>query len=158
MGRRLNWRRIKVHYSYTIEEAARLLGVHKHTVRLWSRAGLPIIGTRRPYLIQGLALRDFLATRQRRRRQRCRPGEIYCLPCRAPKSPAGLMAEYMPLTVERGNLRGICPDCERLIHRVVALSKVESVRGNLEVTFPQAVQRIRQGTLPSDNCYLRRVG
>ena len=66
------------------------------------------------------------------------------------------MAEYLPLTLERGNLRGICPDCDRLIHRLVALSKVDAVRGNLEIAFPQAVQRIRQGMLPSDKSHLNR--
>jgi DNA-binding XRE family transcriptional regulator len=33
MARRFNYRRVKIHHSYTIAELAALLGVHKHTVR-----------------------------------------------------------------------------------------------------------------------------
>jgi hypothetical protein len=31
MARRFNRRRIKIHHSYTIDEAARALGAHKNT-------------------------------------------------------------------------------------------------------------------------------
>ena len=42
MGRRRpNWRRIKLHRNYTVEEAADALGKHPHTVRGWLKEGLP---------------------------------------------------------------------------------------------------------------------
>ena len=43
------------------------------------------------------------------------------------------MADYVPMTATSGNLRGICPDCHKLIHRRVALTKLDAVRGSLEV-------------------------
>ena len=33
--RRFNPRRVKIHRNYTVEEVARLFGVHKNTVRDW---------------------------------------------------------------------------------------------------------------------------
>ena len=75
MARRFNWRLIKMHHSYTIEEAARTLGAHKNTVWSWVRGKqLSLVCDRRPYLIHGRALRDFLATEQAARKQRCGPG------------------------------------------------------------------------------------
>jgi hypothetical protein len=68
-------------------------------------------------------------------KQPCRPGEIYCLPCRAPKRPALSMTEYIPRTNSRGMLRGICPTCERLIYRAVNLASVDQMRGDLEVSY-----------------------
>jgi hypothetical protein len=60
-----------------------------------------------------------------------------CLPCRAPKEPAGNMAEYVPLSGTRGNLRGICSTCGRLIHRMVSHAKIEAIRGKMDVTFTE---------------------
>lgn len=59
------------------------------------------------------------------------------------------MAEYRRLTAATGNLRGLCPDCHRLIHCVVSLARIDAVRGELEVTLPQEVEPITQGMLPS---------
>jgi transposase-like protein len=38
-NRRADWRRIKAKYSYTVEEAARALNLHRNTVRNWVRRG-----------------------------------------------------------------------------------------------------------------------
>jgi hypothetical protein len=69
-------------------------------------------------------------------------GEMYCLKCRSPKRPAGAMADYIPLGEVSGNLRGICPTCDKLIYRRVSLAKLDAVRGGLDVAFPQGMERI----------------
>lgn len=38
-----NYRRIKIHRNYTVEEAALQLNVHKNTVRSWIKDGLPAL-------------------------------------------------------------------------------------------------------------------
>jgi excisionase family DNA binding protein len=149
---RINPRLVKIHRTYTVEEAARTLKAHKNTVRNWIRRGLPTIDDRRPTLIHGADLRRFLEVRRQRAKQPCLPGHIYCVRCRAPKPPAGGMADYMPITPTSGNLRGICPDCETLIHRRVALQRIDAIRAELEITFPEAPSRIRDSSKPSMNC------
>lgn len=110
--RRPNHRLVKVHRSYTVEEVARLLGTHKNTVRTWVKAGLPTCDSRRPTLILGRHLSEFLQVRRKKNKTPCQPDEMYCLRCRAAKRPAGNMADYQPITFSLGNLSGICPDCE----------------------------------------------
>ncbi len=150
--RRPNPRLVKIHRNYTVDKVARTLGPHKNTVRSWIKQGLPTIDSRRPTLIHGLDLARFLQTRRKGAKQTCGPGQIYCVKCRFPKAPAGRMVDYITITDTSGNLRGICPDCEILIHRRVSLTKLDHVRGNLEVTISDPQQRIRERTVPSVDC------
>jgi hypothetical protein len=149
-----NPRLVKVHRNYTVEEVARLVGIHKNTVRNWLRQGLPAIDRHRPTLIIGSALADYLRNRRSKHKQSCRPGEIYCVKCRVPREPAGDMADYVPITPTSGNLRGICPVCDILIHRRVSLAKLDDVKGKLDVTLPQALPRITGTSTPTGNCDL----
>jgi len=137
-GRRFNPRRAKVHRSYTIAEVARLYGVSRQTVRNWIKAGLPALTGTRPHLILGQALGEFLALRRQRAKRPCGVGELYCVGCRAPRCPAGDMLDYVVITRLSGNLRGICPTCDALMHRRVARAEIDAVRGRCDVAFPQA--------------------
>lgn len=137
-----NYRLVKIHRNYTVEEVANLFGVHRNTVREWIKRGLPICDTRRPLLILGRELAAFLLARRAKHKQTCKPGEIYCVRCRTPKVPAGGMADYQPLTTTTGNLIGICPTCDALTYRRVNFRKLLEVSGELEVTLPQALRHI----------------
>src|SRR6476660_3578578 len=92
-SRHPNPRLAKIHRSYSVEEMARLFGVHKNTVRNWFERGLEAIDGLRPTVVRGDEIRRFLAERRARAKQTCGPGRVYCLPCRAPKVPAGNWAE-----------------------------------------------------------------
>ena len=145
-SRRVNHRLVKIHRNYSVEEAAVLLGVHRNTVRQWVKVGLPTSDEKRPTLILGRALFDFLKSRKALNKRPCQPGQIYCVRCRCPKHPAGDMAEYEPLTATLGNLVGICPSCDTLMYRRVNVGKIEHIRGRLDVTVPQARPHIVKRT------------
>lgn len=81
-------------------------------------------------------------------KQRCQPGEFYCLGCRAPKRAALDMADYHPRTVLRGLLSGICPDCGKMIYRAASLAKLAQTRGGLDVAFPNARRRLDDSVSP----------
>lgn len=155
MARRPNGRRVKIHHSYTTRAAAEVLGVHKHTVSRWIAAGLPTTDAVRPLLIRGQDIRAFLRAREPIK-QKCRPGEFYCLRCRAPRRPALDMAEYRPRTPSRGLLCGICPTCDRMIYRAVNLDSIELMRGGLDVAFPSAERRIDDSSEPLSNAAFKQ--
>ena len=146
-----NPRLAKIHRNYTVEEVAGLFDVHRNTVREWVKRGLPTNDDRRPMLILGRDLVDFFHARRANNKRTCQPGEIYCVRCRAPKAPAGDMADYQPVTATLGNLIGICPDCEAMMYRRVNLAKLEQVRGKLDITMPQALPHIDEIAQPSVN-------
>ena len=152
MSRHPNYRLLKIHRNYTVEEIARRLNVHKNTVRGWVKQGLPTIDRQRPTLIVGSVLSRFLQDRRRRHQKRCAPGEIYCVKCRAPVRPAEGIADYIPMTSSLATLTGICPACERLIYRRVSQATLDEARGDLEITIPQAQSHIKDSRSLSVNC------
>lgn len=155
MARRsLNPRLVKINRTYSVDEIARRFGVHKQTVRNWIKAGLPTLDRERPILIHGRDLGTFLQTRRTKAKRPCPPGTIYCMRCRAPRTPAGGMADFQPVTATSGNLIGLCGDCEALMYRRVRRDRLDSVKGNLEVTLTQAAGRIAGSSQPSVNCHL----
>src|SRR6266487_2071896 len=153
-----NPRLVKIHRNYSVEEIARLFGIHKNTVRSWLKQGLAAIDGRRPTLVLGSELSRFLHERRQKAKRSCGPGRFYCIACRAPKVPAGKMAECIPTGPLVGNLCGICPDCDRLIYRRVNLEKIDAVRGELEITFAQPCARIGESAVPSENCDFGQKG
>ncbi len=145
----------KIHRNYTVEEVASLYDVFKGTVRAWIKTGLPTLNDKRPMLILGRDLVAFHQARRTKNKQKCKPGEIYCVRCRAPKKPAGDMADYQIITDKIGNLEAICPDCDKIMNRRVSLTKLEHVRGEMTITLPQALRHIIESNQPSVNSDLK---
>jgi hypothetical protein len=145
----------KIHRNYTVAEIAALFGIHRNTVRAWVKRGLPTIDDRRPLLILGRDLADFLRDRRTKNKQTCQPGEMYCMRCRTPRKPAGDMADYQAVTATLGDLVAICPECNAMMYRRVSLAKLEHVRGELDITMPQALPHICESAKPSVNSDLR---
>lgn len=133
-ARRLNPRLAKKYRLYTVEETAALFGKHKNTIRSWIKQGLATTDQKRPSLLRGQDISDFLGAKGKAKKQKCRPGEMFCVACKAPRQPDGNIAEYLPRTESSGMLRGICPVCANLIHRVTSKKRLLENIGLLEVT------------------------
>jgi len=153
--RQPNPRLAKIHRNYTVDEIAQLYDMHRNTVREWVKRGLPTNDGKRPMLILGRDLVAFLSARRAKNKRSCQPGQMYCVRCRAPRAPAGDMADYVPVTVTLGNLAAICSTCETMMYRRVNLVKLEHVRGNLDITMPQALEHIGESAQPTVNSDLR---
>lgn len=144
MPKRLNPNLAKIHRNYTVEEAARLYDVHKHTVRAWIKKGLPLCDECRPALILGIELRTYLQAKRQVRKHKCKLYELYCLRCRLPKRPAGDMVDFEPLNKSTGRLTGLCPDCDGLINRYASAASLAKISGYLEVCIPKALEHINK--------------
>lgn len=154
MGKRHpNHRLVKIHRSYTVEEVAGLFGHHKNTVRMWIKNGLPTIDKQRPMLILGADLAEFLQARRAKNKRSCKPDEIYCVRCRAPRRPAGGLVEYTPVTATSGTLVAICPVCQSIMYRCTNLAKLQSWT---DITMPQAQRHISERGGPSVNSDLHK--
>lgn len=158
MPRRINPRRIKLHHSYTVEEASRTLGVHKNTVRAWRAKDLKPIDNRKPILFAGKDLRAFLEKANVGRKQPSPKGHFYCFRCRASRRPAMDMVDYVPITAIAGNLKALCAECGTLMHRRARFADVEAVMPGIAVQFPGAQPRLSETVSPPLNCDFERKG
>lgn len=155
-GRNPNHRLVKIHRSYTVEQIADIFGAHQNTIRRWLKQGLESIDTRRPTLVLGSVLIDYLKVRRSRTKRPCKPGQIYCMRCREPRIPAGSSVAYQPTTAVLGNLIGSCALCGTRLFRRVNLAKLAFVAGDLDVSMPEALQHIDESPRPSVNSDFRQ--
>ena len=147
--RRASARRVKMHLNYTPEEVAAVTGAHKNTVLRWIASGqLPAMTDMRPYLVLGRDLITFLS-RPSAGSAKLAAGECYCVKCKKPQLPALNMADFRPVNERWGNLRGICPTCETIMHRRVSCARLEEIRGPLEVRFSEAQPNLTPCLHPS---------
>ena len=151
MAKKYDARRVRIHRNYEIGECANLVGAHKNTVLAWTKIGLHCLKDKRPWLILGRDLRQFLKDRQASAKQPCAPNQLFCLRCKSPRRPAGLMLDYFPATLITGDLKGLCEVCGCWMNRKVSLSKISLVAPDCSVAFPHGQERLTDMTRPCSN-------
>ncbi len=142
MSKQFNPNLVKINRSYTVEEAASIFPVHKNTIRSWIKNGLAICDDQKPLLILGHDLKEFIKSKRKKNKQKCKDHEIYCLRCRSPKRPAGNMADYEPMSPTTGRLIGICSTCGGIINKYFSLVNLEQISTELEITLPKVQKHI----------------
>jgi hypothetical protein len=142
---------IKLSCSYDPAEIAKLLGIHRNTVRHWLKEGLVPIDDRRPILISGAPLRAFISRRQEARKQKCAPGEFFCFRCRAPRKPWGGMVDFSRLNDKIAKAVAFCSVCETQMHRTIRRADLSKFVAQLN---PQRLPSARLTDRPdaSVNC------
>lgn len=149
---RINPRVIKLHRTYSVEEAARVLGVHKNSVRGWRKAGLTPIDDSRPLLFLGSHLRTFLEQRRASRKRPCGPGTLYCFHCREPRAPALGMVDWTSTNARSGDLSALCEVCGTEMHRRARRDALGAVMPDLQVRILEGPSRLNGKPIPSLNC------
>ena len=156
MARHPSSRAIKKHRSYTVDEAAKALGVHRGTVRRWQKAGLPFLTDQRPALILGCELIAFLDERKPKR-QRCALHQAYCLSCRAPRDAALGEVDFILHASGAGMMQALCAECETVMNKRVPVTRIPELRAKVTVTIRQAPERIVESHSPCPNDHLRKA-
>ena len=155
-ARRVDPRRIKLNRPYTVDDVVRALDVHPNTVRNWIGQGLPAFTSKRPTLILGSELREFLIARRKRAARPCSPGTLFCLKCRAASRPALGMVDFIAHSATGGNLKALCQTCGTVMHQAVARGAIALKMPGIDVQFREAEPRL-EGSAPSPlNCDKRK--
>lgn len=155
MAKRASWRLVKTHRSYTVDEVSRLLGVSKATVWRWIKNGLVAMQDRKPALINGADLIEFLKSRSRLK-QKCALDECYCFTCKSPRKIAFNEAEIDFGNSNIPNMRGLCSTCSNLMFKRVSKSKLTELSAILQLTFKQGDEAISNRLSPCSNDHLQK--
>ena len=102
MSKRIVLARIKKNQTYTVAELASVSRVSEPTVRRWITAGMETIDTQRPTLVLGEAALEFIKERQSQAKVPMKLHELYCMRCKAPRIPYGLLADTPRKAVKAG--------------------------------------------------------
>jgi Helix-turn-helix domain len=156
-AKRINPNLVKAHYSYTASELAKRLGIHKNTVRNWTRANLPALPGRR-LLYHSATVRTFLATNNANRRRPCPPGMFYCFRCRERRKPALGLVDYADRPAGAGNLTAIYESCGTIMNRRARREALPTIIPGLDVNIRHAPATLAGNHSPSDNCGVKERG
>ena len=136
--RKYNTRRISLKISYSVQEIAELFGIHKNAALNWIKAGLKIIDQKKPYLINGADLVEFLNMRQKKRKHKCKPDEFYCFKCRLPRKPLLGSIQITPRNIHRLKITAKCSAClTRVFKEGSAKKRAEIEQNYASVLQPQ---------------------
>ena len=139
MPKKVNFRRIKVHRTYTISETSIALKVHKNTVSSWIKnEGLQAIKDQRPWLISGFELRAFGERQSKAKKRKLLPNQLYCFSCHKGHEPDGLIADFVPQTLTSGMLKGICGEHATIMNRTMRMADIEKKAWKLAVEIKAA--------------------
>lgn len=126
-SRRYNTRRISLKISYSVQEVSELFSVHKNAVLNWIKAGLKIIDQRKPYLINGADLVEFLNTKQKKRKHKCKHNEFYCFKCRVPRKPHPGSVKITPRNIHRLKITAKCELCLTPVFKEGSAKKLQEI-------------------------------
>ncbi len=139
---------VKINRSYTFEELAAVFAVHKNTVSAWVKNGLPCLKERRPFLILGGDARLYLREQRERKKQKCKPDEMYCMRCKKPTKPAENFVAYLPLSASKGRLTGFCGRCECVVNKFVSYDSLAGYSALFDLSKPKGLEHINDSENP----------
>ena len=139
MARAASWRTIKSHRNYTYDELSHALGKHKRTIMQWVRKeGLQAFTSKRPHLIRGCDVKEFLKGRSDARKCKLDLTEFLCMGCRDARKPAEALVECSIPSSGGIMATALCPHCTSTMHKRVARDQLPELQQKLDVTIMQA--------------------
>lgn len=140
----LKARRIKRLWPYTYGEAAAALGVSKRTVQNWVRKeGLVAFRNRRPHLIPGEHIIDFLRNRADGRKTTLGIAEFYCLSCRDARKPVSGMVDCDLSKPGAARLLALCDACGAVVNKRFPLARIEELHDLCDLRIVQAKETLK---------------
>lgn len=111
---RINRQKITGSINYTIKEISDCLDISEKTCLRWIENGLSIVsGSKKPILIIGSEIKDFLRKKDSKKRTKLKRNEFYCLTCKAARN-----AKRGSIKNLQGRKTALCPVCSGKMCRI----------------------------------------
>lgn len=133
---------LRTHRCYTVDEAAKAVGICKATVRRWIKIGkIKPIDDQRPTMLAGSDL-IALTTGANKPKRQCKANEAYCLRCRDVRPMAFNQAEILSANASGANLRALCGTCSAVMQKCVSLLAFPKLARELAISAPLALSHL----------------
>lgn len=104
---RINRQKISGSMSYTIKEISDCLDINEKTCLRWIENGLSIVpGSKRPILILGSEIKNFLIKKDSKKKIKLKRSEFYCFTCKAARN-----AKQGSIKKGQGQKTAVCRVC-----------------------------------------------
>jgi len=128
-----NTRVIKQKRSYSTQEISDLFGVHVATVQSWYGSGLKKIDDKRPAVVFGELLANFLNKKNKKGKRRCGIDEFFCCKCKNPRKSEKNKVHIKVVSIKRVMIVGICERCGTKMNRSGVPSKITKYKKVFDV-------------------------
>lgn len=113
--KKISPKKLNSYIAYSIKELMELLGIDHKTVTRWIEDGLKIVeGSKKPILIMGQDVKDFLNQRQQKKKFKLKRSEFLCFHCRQPTN-----AKKGSIRIKNGKKLAVCRVCSSKISRTI---------------------------------------
>ena len=140
MAKFYNLRLIKLRESYTLKQIAELLNVHFRTVQAWKQEGLTTINQKKPFLVMGYDLKEFLSQKIQNKKITLQPNEFFCTKCREAVRSIDNAVWLVTSGKTIGKqgfqelvIKGICENCNSKLNRFSHSGRLEEIRNNFDI-------------------------
>ena len=120
--------------TYSIPEVCQMINRSERTVRQMIANGLTTIDDKRPTLIRGTNLIDFLLNENDKNRCPIEFHQFYCLHCRQARVPKGKVIWFSREHPTLPNMCGICPVCGCKMHKVYKIADISRLKREFRLT------------------------
>lgn len=130
---KLNLQRIRPTKIYSLQEIAETLDRKIGTVRYWVYLGMPVTVQQRPKLVLGADIKKWHQDRQKAKKRRCLPNEMFCFRCRAPRKPMPESTRIVEKNEKTVSITSICDCCGQHMCRIGSASRILEIRNEFGV-------------------------
>ncbi|MEP4194617.1 MAG: helix-turn-helix domain-containing protein [Aliishimia sp.] len=134
MAKRPNPMAVQQVLTYTVEEAAGALGVTPATVRNYVRRGLTVMSSKRPALMSGRDIREFLRAERKAKKAPLAFDELRCPSCCKGRRPFGMLVDLERISPSTAILKGLCERCEASSSRFIAIRQIPEFGATFDIT------------------------
>ncbi len=125
-----NYKLIESNRSYSTEKIKKLIGIHEQTIREWvNRNNLECV-SRKPILIYGAVLKEFIKNRNESHKKTLNFNEFKCLKCKAISIPQDNQISIYHN--KNGSIRatGICQNCHNEFSKLFKKDSIEQLKSS----------------------------
>jgi len=133
MKRKFNLNHIKKNYTYSINEICESFGKHKNTIQNWIKEGLKVIDHKKPFLIHGSDLKEFLQKKWDKQKSKCQDDELFCMKCQKPRKAWGNLADVLIKAKNKVSLQALCAVCERKMNKDFKIKNFALIKKTFDV-------------------------